>query len=259
VNIVILSSGLRGDLVIQRLTHQVGLERGTTSRTVNLLLLDARHMSPECFAEACAKVGRIRDQLGIRLGLLLCDAPTLPMTVAAIRCGLRDVVSHFVTAGQLRQILRAAEPATRLRDYDGIVSLLRSLGGANAGSGAETDAAGLARRDQEITRRLDEISEVEKRLHAERETFDQREKDLRERTRRLDRQLARMQSDGDTAFAPPAAASSGPSPEQLAELEQRTRQLEQRAAELEVKEKLLTELQNLLLTTPAGAALKQQL
>lgn len=250
MNTVLLTRGLGEDLVVHQIRHQVGTDPIPATRTVNLLILDSRGMESECFDAACAKVGQIRMNLGLNYGVLFCQTPTLPMTVAAIRCGLRDVINQFMPAARLRALLQSANPGVRvkLREFDAVVSFLRTFG---AGAGAESPVADLARREQELTKRAEQMKETEARLAVERDSFASRDRDLRERTRRFDRQLALQQNDADVAPTPAPSFQSGPP---FAELQALARRLEQRAAELDYKEKLLTEMQSLLSAQADGMA-----
>jgi hypothetical protein len=235
---------LGGGLSVQQLHQQLGLDRHpVTSGPINLLILDARRMEKECFTAACAEVVKIRAKHGLNIGVLVCKEPTLALTVAAIRCGLRDVVTEFVTASHLRQLIRVASPDTRLEDFDAVVGMLRTFSSLPAGG---TNAFDLARREQELARRQEEMSSLEKRLSADKDSISRHEQELRERTRRLDRQLARLQNDEDVL---PSTASRPP----MAEQEAMARVLDQRAAELDLREKLLLEMQELL-TAQANAS-----
>jgi Chromosome segregation ATPases len=241
VKIVLLTCDKNGALSVQHLQHQLGSDPApSTSRRVHLLILDARRMDDECYAAACAEVKAIRLRVGINHGILLNPNPSLSSVVAALRCGLRDLVDQYVTASQLRRILRAADPSIRARDLDAAVSFLRTFNGLSAG---ERDVADLARRKREVDLRGEELAELQQRLEQERSVLERREHDLRERARRLERDFARMQIDADVD-------PSGPT---FAERE-RLRELEARAAELDRREKLLTEMQTLLLQTPLGEA-----
>ncbi len=235
MNIVLLNNGLGDRLVVQQLRYQLRQENAPESSRINLLIVDAREMSDECFAAACNEVRAVRSRFGLNLGVLVCKQPTLPITVAAIRCGLHDVVTQYVSAAHLRDLLRIASPGVRLQQFHAVVALLRTFSGFSA---AEVSARDLARREQELARKREELTELERRLLQEKETFSHREHDLRERTRRVDRQLARLQTDVDAAVAPSAAPS--------AELEALKRKLDQRAAELDLRERILNEMQELL-------------
>lgn len=244
MKIVLLTRGLGGGLSIQQVLHYTGLERTPVPPPlVNLLILDARRMEKECFAAACAEVGTIRAKLGLNLGVLVCKTPTLALTVAAIRCGLRDVVTQYVTAAHLRQLIRVASPEARLQDFDGVVSFLRTFSGLST---TETAPGDLARREQELARRVEELSSLEKRLATDKDNIARHEQELRERTRRFDRQLARLQTDVDVGTPP---VSSVPP---FAEKEAMSRLLDQRAAELDLREKLLLEMQELLTAQAAS-------
>lgn len=252
MHIVILTAGKNDTLSIQHLHHHAanaqGVERAP-SRHVNLLVLDAREMSDECLASATTKVVEIRQQHGLGHGVLLCAKPTLPLLVASIRCGLRDVITQYIDAVHLRQVLRSAVSGLTRREYRDAVSFLRTF---NAFSTGEGDATTLARRAEELARRAEVLAEQEKELALEKDRIARAEQDLRERTRRLDRQIARMQDDADIT---PAAGPALGSPE----LEAMSKRLDIRAAELDVREKLLNEMQTLLLSTPQGSPLEKHL
>ncbi len=254
MHLVILTAGPGGALSTQHLRH--GLNPKTTTGPVNLLVLDSRHMSPECFAAATQAVNDIRARHGLRYGVMLCGArPPLPMVVAAIRCGLRDIISQYIGAAHLRQVLRAAVPDLGRREFRDAIAFLRTFSGFS-GAGTVTDGdANIGRRAEELNRRAEALTERENAITLAKEQLAKAERELRERTRRLDRQLARMQTDADLGPPPQAVASTDSTPPigsgELTALAQR---LEQRAAELDVREKLLNEMQALLLATPQGAA-----
>lgn len=251
MRIIVLTSALGGALAVHQVNHQVGLDRVTTPRVFNLLVLDARRMTPECFSAACAEVGAIRKHHRLNHGVLFCETPTLPLTVAAIRCGLRDVIHRPLGAMQLRALIQAANPGVHLSvaEFDAIAAMVRmssGLGVAHSGPGADLSRreTELAREKSEVAQRVSQLSILEARLVSEREALAARERDLRERTRRMDRQLAMLQNDADVGSAPPTQYSSPPVPSP--EMEALVRKLEKRSAELDLREKLLTEMQALL-------------
>lgn len=252
MHIVILTAGKNDTLSIQHLHHHPATAQGAErphSRTVNLLVLDARDMSEACLNTATRKVVEIRQQHGLGHGVLLCAKPALPLLVASIRCGLRDVITQYIDAVHLRQLLRSAVSGLTRREYRDAVSFLRTFNAFSTGDG---DATTLARRAEELTRRAEALAEQEKELALEKDRIARAEQDLRERTRRLDRQIARMQNDADVS---PASAPTLGSPE----LEAMSKRLDARAAELDVREKLLNEMQALLLSTPQGSPYNKHL
>jgi hypothetical protein len=255
MHIVILTAGQGGSLSTQHLRH--GHNPRPESDLVNLLVLDSRHMSPECFAAATRTVNEIRARFGLRHGVLLCgQKPQLQIIVGAIRCGLRDVITQYMGAAHLRQLLRASVPALSRRDFREAIAFLRTFGGL---AGADTEAENrLGRRAEELKRLSESIAEREKALVAEKDRLTKLDQDLRERTRRLDRQIARMQTDADVAPAgsvtPFAGSSSGGANALPAELAALSARLEKRSAELDVREKLLNEMQALLLAAPKATA-----
>ncbi len=246
MNIVLLTCGQGDELAVHQIHHQIGTERTPVSRTVNLLILDSRRMESACFQAACAQVRVIRRDLGLNYGVIVCQAPTLPLVVAAIRCGLRDIIYQYVSAARLRSVLQSANPGVRLKvkEFDAIAAFFRTFSGVSVSDSPGSD---LARREHELARRAEQISQAEKQLVADRESIENRERELRERTRRLDRQLARMQNDSDVSVT--ASPFPAPSSPPFAEIQAMSRQLEKRAAELDVREKLLREMESLLLAT----------
>jgi hypothetical protein len=251
MHIAILTSGRNDTLSIQHLHHHVS-GRGATPphpRHVNLLVLDARSMNDECLTSATAKVAEFRRQHGLGHAVLLCAKPTLPLLVASIRCGLRDVITQYVGAAHLLQILRSAVPGLTRRDYIEIVCLLRIF---NAFSTGEGDSATVARRSTELARLAEMLTEQEKNLALDKDRIARMEQDLRERTRRLDRQIARMQNNSDVAVSP-TNSPLGTAPD----YEAMSRRLDKRAAELDVREKLLNEMEKLLLSTPQATTINK--
>lgn len=252
MHIVILTNGKNDALSVQHVHHHSAAATPAArapSPNVNLLVLDARHMSAECLNEATRKVVEMRAKNGLRHGILLCDKPDLPLLVASIRCGLRDVVSKHIDAAHLRQLLRAAVPGLSRREYRDAISFLRTFNAFATGEGG--DSTTLARRAEELGRLATSLAEQEKELANEKDRLSRLEQDIRERTRRLDRQIARLQNDSDVTPATPAANT--------AELEALAQKLEKRSAELDVREKLLNEMQTLLLSTPEGSPFKEHL
>jgi hypothetical protein len=247
MHLVLLTSGQGGALSTQHLHHGPHATRPHDPAPIDLLVLDARHMSPACLTAGTHSVVELRSRHGLRHGVLLCAQPTLPLIVASIRCGLRDVINQYIGAAHLRQLLRAALPSLSRREYRDAVAFLRTF---SAFSGSEGNSLPLARRAEELSRRAESLAEQQKALAIEKDRLARTEQDLRERTRRLDRQIARMQTDADIQPGPPPAITASAAPDYAA----MSRRLEQRAAELDVREKLLNEMQSLLLATPQGAA-----
>jgi hypothetical protein len=266
MHLVLLTAGKGDSLSTQHLRHGQPASARHTSDNIDLLILDARHMSPACLAAATRCVVEIRSRHGLRHGVLLCTQPTLPLIVASIRCGLRDVITQYLGAAHLRQLLRASAPNLTRRDFRDAVSFLRTF---SAFSTTDGNSLPLARRAEELTRRAETLAEQEKTIALEKDRLARLEQDLRDRTRRLDRQIARLQNDADiqpgytqSPFAPSghtnapvAGGSNAPLPDYAA----MSRRLEQRAAELDVREKLLNEMQTLLMATPQGSVMSKQL
>lgn len=253
MHLVILTAGPGGALSTLHLRH--GLNPKIGAGPVNLLVLDSRHMSPDCFAAATQAVNDIRARHGLRHGVMLCGAkPPLPMVVAGIRCGLRDIISQYIGAAHLRQVLRASVPSLGRREFRDAIAFLRTFSGfSGAGAATEGDTH-IGRRAEDLNRRAEALAERENAINLAKEQLAKAERELRERTRRLDRQLARMQTDAD--LGPPAHAAHSDSTPSIGspDLAALARRLEQRAAELDVREKLLNEMQALLIATPQGAA-----
>lgn len=257
MHLVFLTTGQGGALSLQHVHHQTNPNQ-PTSHLVDLLVLDARHMSQACLDSAMRAIVEIRARQGLRHGVLLCAQLSLPLIVASIRCGLRDVITQYISAPHLRQILRAALPSLSRREYRDAVAFLRIF---SAFSSDGADSLPLARRAESLDRRAEDLSEQAKHLNMERDRLARLDQDLRDRTRRLDRQIARLQNDSDvstTGSGHPFSSTSA-APVSTAEQAALTRRLEQRAAELDLREKLLDEMQTLLLSTPQAASMAKSL
>jgi hypothetical protein len=266
MHLVLLSAGKGDALSTQHLHHGHPPSARADASGIDLLILDARHMTPACLSSATRCVVEIRARHGLRHGVLLCTQPTLPLIVASIRCGLRDVITQYLGAAHLRHLLRASLPNLTRREFRDAVAFLRTF---SAFSTTDSNSLPLARRAEELTRRAETLAEQEKAIALEKDRLARLEQDLRDRTRRLDRQIARLQNDADVQpgftnapFASPgrtnapfAGGSNSPIPDYAA----MSSRLEQRAAELDVREKLLNEMQTLLMATPQGSAVSKQL
>lgn len=255
MHLVLLTSGKGDSLSTQHLHHGQHASARTDAGSIDLLVLDARHMSPACLAAATRCVVEIRSRHGLRHGVLLCAQPTLPLIVASIRCGLRDVITQYLGAAHLRQLLRASLPNLTRRDFRDAVSFLRTF---SAFSTTDANSLPLARRAEELTRRAETLAEQEKAIALDKDRLARMEQDLRDRTRRLDRQIARLQNDADVQTSATSAPFPGGSNAPLPDYAAMSRRLEQRAAELDVREKLLNEMQTLLMATPQGSAMNKQ-
>ena len=251
MHLVLLTAG-KGDALSTQHLHLGQPSSGRTADSIDLLILDARHMSQTCLSAATRCVVEIRSRHGLRHGVLLCAQPTLPLIVASIRCGLRDVITQYLGAAHLRQLLRASMPNLTRREFRDAIAFLRTF---SAFSNTDSNSLPLARRAEELARRAETLAEQEKSIALEKDRLARMEQDLRDRTRRLDRQIARLQNDADIQPAatpsPFAGGSSAPLPDYAA----MSRRLEQRAAELDVREKLLNEMQTLLMATPQGSTM----
>ncbi|MEY4488855.1 MAG: hypothetical protein RIQ79_1363 [Verrucomicrobiota bacterium] len=240
MNIVLLTVGKIGEPAVQQLRLQAGTASGASARAVHLLILDSRRMSSICLDAAFTEVALINRTLGINHGVLICPAATLNLTVAAIRAGLHDLVHETLSARRLRALLKNASPATRVgaQEFKAVAAFLRTLGGSPATQSSDAD---LARREQALLHRGEQLANIEKRLTFDRDALEARDRELHESSRRLERTLALQQTDAD--LTPEAEPSFAPSIDDLQALAKR---LDQRAAELDFREKLLLEMQGLL-------------
>lgn len=235
MNIIHISRGTDDQPAIHQLRIQGGADATAAARAVHLLVLDIRGMRRGAIDLAFDEVGVVNRSLGFNHGILLCDAPTLPITVAAIRAGLRDLAHGPISARRLRSIVQQACPAISVGTFRTLAALLRSL---DAKSVQETPAIELARREQALAQRSEQLANIERRLAFDRAALEERDRELRASARRLERELAAQQLDQDRPAAPPAPAA--------AELQTLAQRLAQRAAELDFREKLLLEMQALL-------------
>ncbi len=211
---------------------------------MQLLVVDARRMSKPCLEASLAEVATINRTLGFRLGVLVCSTPTLPLTVKAMRSGLHDIIRESLDARGLCRLMQNSLPGSRLgaEALATIVGLLRLSGGKQAFQ-PPLPAVDIARRQNELASRAEQLANIEKRLAFDRAALEARDQELRTSTRRLERNLSRFQTDADVA---PPAASTTSSPFAPADLQALATRLEQRARDLDFREKLLREMEALL-------------
>jgi hypothetical protein len=239
--------------------------------SVDLLVVDARRMKPDCLQAAFAEVIRIRSQNGFRHGILVCDVPKLPSVLGALRAGLRDIIHEPLTARRLVQILRTASPGHRIgsQQIAALAAIVRTLTTERSTRPRST----LARREFALEQRADKLTHMETRLTLERAALEQREQKLRTNARHLERQFAALQNDSDVpkpaptatatpftsspfASQPPFATSSTASPLSaspfVADLQAIAAQLAERANALDIRERMLLEMERLLSTQTPG-------
>lgn len=253
MNLILLTRGTPkhpdapGVRQVQLHTSDAASTAPSRARAVHLLVLDARRMSPACLEAAFAEVATINRTLGFRLGVLLCAAPTLDLTVKAMRAGLHDIIRDSLDARDLRSLLQHALSGSRVgRETLATVFGLLRLSAGRQPFAPPLPSMEIARREHELSRRAEQLANIEKRLAFDRAALEARDEELRASTRRLERSLASQQSDADVASSPPAPAA--------AELHALAARLEQRARDLDFREKLLREMETLLTAQPAPAA-----
>jgi len=231
---------------------------------VHLLVLDTRRMNAACLAAAFEETNRLRRFPGFRHGVLVCDVPLLPVVRSAMRVGLRDIIHEPLTARQLVQLLRAATPGHRAcsRQIATLGAIVRTLAAAD---GPASPSADIARREYALAQRADQLTHMETRLSLERAALEDREQKLRASTRRLERDFAALQSETALARPKPAASVSTPTATPFTaspfttspfatDLQAIATQLAERAHALDIRERMLQEMESLLLaqvTTPS--------
>jgi hypothetical protein len=245
MNIILLTRGHRTlpDLPCVRQIQLQTSESKSHARAVHLLVLDARRMSAACLEAGLIEVSTINSTLGFRVGVLLCSTPTLDLTVKTMRAGLHDIIRDTLNARSLCKLVQNALPGSRL-GHEALVtvfSLLRLSGGKQAFV-PRLPVVELARRENELSSRAEQLANIEKRLAFDRAALEARDQELRTSTRRLERNLARQQSDTDVA----APATPSASHVAAAELQAHAARLEQRSRDLDFREKLLREMEALL-------------
>ncbi|CAM3154452.1 hypothetical protein [Rariglobus hedericola] len=237
--------------------------RGSTATTpVHLLVMDVRRMNPACVKAALAEVTHLRRSPGIKHGVLVCDIPLLPLVLGAMRAGLRDIIHEPLTARQVLQLLRVATPGHRAcaRQISTLAALLRTLTSADKPA---SPSACVARREYALNQRAEQLAHTETRLTLERAALEDREQKLRAGTRRLERDFAALQSDSDlarpkrtaipsTPTATPFTATPFSAPPFATDLQAIATQLAERANALDIRERMLQEMENLLLAQVAA-------
>lgn len=228
--------------------------------TVHLLVLDTRRMNPACLKAAFEETDRLRRSPGFKHGVLVCDVPLIPVVRSAMRVGLRDIIHEPLTARQLVQLLRAATPGHRAcsRQIAALGAIVRTLATGDRPSTAPSSI--LARREYALLQRAEQLDHRETRLALARAALEDREQKLRAGTRRLEREFAALQKDSDLApAAPPAPVVNTATPFTASpfatDLQAIATQLAERAHALDIRERMLREMETLLLaqvTTPVA-------
>lgn len=232
---------------------------------VHLLVLDARRMNPACLKAAFAETLRHRSSPGFKHGVLVCDVPAIPVVRGAMRSGLRDIIQQPLTARQLVHLLRAATPGHRTcsRQIAALGAIVRTLAAAD---GPASSSAILARHEYALNQRSEQLDHRETRLTLERAALEDREQKLRASTRRLERDFAALQSETALTRPKPAAIVSTPTATPFTaspfttspfatDLQAIAAQLAERAHALDIRERMLQEMETLLLaqvTAPAA-------
>jgi hypothetical protein len=232
---------------------------GLTAEPVHLLVLDARRMNAACLKAALAETHRRRTSPGFKHGVLVCDSPALPVVQGAIRAGLRDIIHEPLTARQLVGLLRSATPGHRTcsRQIAALGAIVRTLAAAEG----SVPSTLLARREYAMTQRAEHLAHMEARLALERAALEDREQKLRADTRRLEREFVALQADADIIrtrrpVTPAAAATATPfSASPFAtDLQAIAAQLAERSNTLDIRERMLQEMEALLLAQATGPA-----
>ena len=228
---------------------------------VHLLVLDARRMNAACLKAALAETQRRRTSPGFKHGVLVCEAPALPVVQGAMRAGLRDIIHEPLTARQLVGLLRSATPGHRTcsRQIAALGAIVRTLAAAERPA---SSSAPLARREYALTQRAEQLAHMETRLSLERAALEDREQKLRVSARRLESEFLALQADADTtrprlSSGAPAARTATPFSQSpfAADLQALAAQLTERANTLDIRERMLQEMETLLLAqvaVPAG-------
>jgi len=228
---------------------------------VHLLVLDARRMNAVCLKAALAETHRRRISPGFKHGVLVCEAPALPVVQGAMRAGLRDIIHEPLTARQLLGLLRSATPGHRTcsRQIAALGAVVRTIAAADRPA---SSSALLARREYALTQRAEQLAHMETRLALERAALEDREQKLRVSARRLERDFVALQADADSvrprisAGAPTSHTATPFSRSPFAaDLQAIAAQLTERANTLDIRERMLQEMETLLLAQvalPAG-------
>jgi hypothetical protein len=178
-----------------------------------------------------------------------------------MRAGLRDIIHEPITTRQLVKMLRAASPERRAfaPQAAALVAIMRTVAGTDRPAG---NAVSIARREYALMQRAEQLANMETRLTLERAALEDRDQKLRASTRRLESEFAALQKDADVPRTPipePAVGQSVPpfvaveSPF-ATDLQSVIDRLSERAHALDIRERMLQEMETLLLaqvTTPA--------
>lgn len=229
--------------------EQLQLRRGesggdTRVHACSLLVVDARGMTSACTDLALREAGRLRRESHARHGVLLCNVPRVPLVVAAMRAGLRDIIHEPLSATHMLRFLRAATPGRRLsaRQVSALAALLRGL----AQAPRQPASRHLAQREHALQQHAEQLANRETRLELERAALEERERQLRASSLSLERRFAALQRDTDLAAAnePEPAGVAGTRNTGIDGLAAR---LKERAQALDIRERILQELEHILL------------
>lgn len=229
-------------------------DRSPTTSIMQLLVLDARRMNPFCLKAAFVEIKRLRTSPGFKHGVLVCDMPQLHLVQSAMRAGLRDIIHEALTARQLVKLLRSATPdQTCARQIAALAAIVRTI--AAADQPASAPAATLARREYALVQRAEHLAHQETRLALERAALEDREQKLRVGTRRLERELTALQKEDVIRAAPAHTATPFSTSPFATDLQAIATQLAERAHTLDIRERMLKEMEALLIAqlSPAVA------
>lgn len=220
----------------------------------DLVLLDTRNLSPGGLAAAFAHLRELRDRRRFRRAFMICPAPTLPVTVDAIRAGIVDILPLAPGPMRLLRMLREAlPPETRTRGT--MRALLTSMRGlvlwSPGAASAASAASAAARESARLEQRRETAAREERRLEALRDGLATREARLTDWQRRLELDEARLEAarEKESSYEPTTPIAPEPNPiweAHARHLEELTKELERRAAALDVREAMLKEFDTLL-------------
>lgn len=246
--------------------HADSQARPPAEAPAHLLVLDSRRMNAACLKAAFVEIRKLREAPGFRHGVLVCDVPVLATVQGAIRAGLNDIIQEPLTARQLAALLRAGNPDRRVGagQIAALAAIVRTV--AAADGPAPSPSTVLARREYELVRRTERLDHAETRIALERASLEERERQLRTASRRLEREFAALQQDADIArpsppatgataspFGPPGATASPFSAHPFApDLQSLAAQLAERARALDIRERMLHEMETLLAAQFSG-------
>ena len=168
------------------------------SRSIDLLVLDARRMPETVFDQALAHAAELNSLHAFRRGLLIWSEPQIKGVVRALRAGFNDILDDGIRPGTLLRHLAAAFPhddqrRARLHPLVAAVRLFLQAESAPTPSPPRAVTAALRLQAEQQAVATARLADARERLNAREAALQQRERVLQESSLRLQHDLRRAE------------------------------------------------------------------